>query len=614
MDILLGVAALLVLGMGAQWIAWRLKLPSILLLLVFGFFAGPHWLDLGIADLLRRELLFPVVSVFVALILFEGGMTLKMGDLKQHGRVVIRLISIGALVTWVLATLAAWWLLGFDFELALLLGAILIVSGPTVVLPLLQHINPRGRSGAILTWEGIAIDPVGAVLALLVYEGLVSPGGWGQDTGHALIGLLKTAAIGGAGGLAGGWVVVLLLRRYWLPDYLHSPVTLALVVAVFAGTNALQDECGLLAVTVMGIYAANQHYVSVRHILEFKENLRVVLLSSLFILLAARLATEQGMAAFGGLDLGIVAFVAVLVLVVRPAAVWIATRGAHMSREEKLFLAWLCPRGIVAAAVASVFGFELTERGYAGAELLVPVAFAVIVGTVVVYGLTSGIVARRLGLAIPNPQGILFVGASSWVRELAKILHAEGVPVLLLDANRRNVREATRAELPARRGNALDENVGASLDLFGLGRVLAVTPNDEVNTLVALRYAHGFGRSETYRVAPDTVPAKGRAQPSGDLGGRTLFAADADYYALSARCARGRIRVTPLTAQFDYDAFRAEHGERALPLCALGPDGDLAIATAEIPFAPAPGDRVVAIVEDPRPEPSGEAARDTPGL
>jgi NhaP-type Na+/H+ or K+/H+ antiporter len=614
LDIMLGLAALLVLGMAAQWIAWRLKLPSILLLLLFGFFAGPHWFDLGIADLVRRELLFPVVSLSVALILFEGGMTLKLTDLKKHGRVVLRLISVGALVTWVLATLAAWSLAGFDFELALLLGAILTVSGPTVVLPLLRHINPRGRSGSILTWEGIAIDPVGAVLALLVYEGLVSTGGWGQDTGHALVGLLKTAAIGGAGGLAGGWLLVQMLRRYWIPDHLHIPVTLALVVAVFSGTNALQHECGLLAVTVMGIYAANQSHVSVHHILEFKENLRVLLLSSLFILLAARLATTEGMEALGSLDMGVIAFLAALILVVRPLAVWFSTRGSQLSREEKIFLAWLCPRGIVAAAVASVFGFQLTERGYAGAELLMPVTFVVIVGTVVVYGLTSGPVARRLGLAIPNPQGVVFVGASSWVRELAKALQGEGIQVLLVDANRRNVREARLAELPTHRGNALEEEVGHSLDLFGMGRVLAVTPNDEVNTLVTLHYAHTFGRSETYRLAPDTVPAKGRIQQGGELGGRTLFAADADYYALSARFGRGRIRVTPLTEQFDFEAFLTEHGERVLPLFVIEPDGGLTVATPDLELKPGAGAKIVALVDEPPPSTAGESARDTSGL
>lgn len=610
---MLGIAALLVLGMAAQWIAWRLKLPSILLLLLFGFFAGPHWFDLGIADLLRRELLFPIVSISVALILFEGGMTLKLSDLKKHGRVVLRLISVGALVTWVLATLAAWGLAGFPFELALLLGAVLIVSGPTVVLPLLRHINPRGRSGAILTWEGIAIDPVGAVLALLVYEGLVSPGGWGQDTGHALLGLLKTAAIGGAGGLAGGWLLVQMLRRYWIPDHLDIPVTLALVVAVFAGTNALQHECGLLAVTVMGIYAANQRHAPVHHILEFKENLRVLLLSSLFILLAARLATAEGMEALGSLDMGVLAFLAALILVVRPLAVWFSTRGSRLSTEEKIFLAWLCPRGIVAAAVASVFGFQLTERGYAGAEMLVPATFVVIVGTVVVYGLTSGLLARRLGLAIPNPQGILFVGATTWVRSLAKALQNEGIQVLLVDANRRNVREAKLADLPTRRGSALEEGVGDSLDLFGLGRVLAVTPNDEVNKLVALHFAHTFGRSETYQLAPDTVPTKGRLQPAGELGGRTLFAEDADYYALSARWGRGRVRVTGLTDQFDFAAFLAEHGERVLPLFVIEPDGSLTVATPDKPLKPAAGAKVVALVDEP-PASAADAPRDSGGL
>ncbi len=614
MDVLIGLTALLCLGMAAQWIAWRLKLPSILLLLVFGFFSGPYWFDLGIAGLLQRELLFPVVSASVALILFEGGLTLRMADLKKHGRVVIRLITIGALVTWALSTLAAYYIAGLGFELALLLGAILIVSGPTVVLPLLRHINPRGRTGPILTWEGIAIDPIGAVLALLVYEGLMSPGGWGQDTGHAILGLAKTAVIGGAGGFAGGWLLVHLLRKYWVPDHLHIPVSVAMVVGVFTATNAAQHECGLLAVTVMGIYAANQHHVSVGHILEFKENLRILLLSSLFILLAAGLGTPKGMDALGHLDWKIVGFLAALLFVVRPAAVWVSTRGSKLTRQEKIFLAWLCPRGIVAAAVASVFGFQLEQADYAGAELLVPITFVVIVGTVLVYGLTSSVVARRLGLAIPNPQGVLFVGASGWVRAIAGALQKEGVTVLLVDANRANVRKARLDGLPARRGNALEESVTAELDLFGIGRVLALTPNDEVNTLVTLHFAHQFGRSETYQLPPDTVPAKGRIQAQGDVGGRALFAPEADFYAMSSRCGRGRVRVTGLTEQFDYDAFLAQHAAGVLPLFAISEEGRLTIATAEAGLKPGPGTRIVALVDDAPLPAEGAAGRDTRGL
>ncbi|MDF1700734.1 MAG: cation:proton antiporter [Planctomycetota bacterium] len=589
---MVAIAMLLSLGMAAQYLAWRIRVPAIILLLLVGFAFGKDRLDVGIQDLMPDDLLFSIVSISVGLILFEGGLSLRMADLRQHGRTVMRLISLGALVTWALSTVAAYYIVGLPFKVSLLLGAILIVSGPTVVLPMLRHISPRGRTGPILTWEGIAIDPVGAVLAVLVYEGFSLAGG--AATGHALIGLLKTVVIGGGLGALGGIALVQLIKRYWLPDHLQIPITVSMVVGIFVLSNAGQHESGLLAVTVMGVWAANSG-ISVRHILEFKEHLRVLLISSLFILLASRL----GNADIGSFDGRWLLFLAALLFVVRPLAVWVSTRGSSLSREEKLFLAWMCPRGIVAAAVASVFGLALQEKGVEGANVLVPLTFAVIVGTVVVYGLTAGPLARKLGLAIPNPQGLLLVGAHGWAREIAAAVQKEGIQVRLVDVNRRNVRAARMADLPANRANVLDGHVADDIDLFGIGRVLALTPNDEVNTLIAMRFAHHFGRSRTYQLARDTVPSKEKPADSTEDGGRLLFGPNADYFDLSARFSRGRIRVTPLSPSFDFEAFLAQHGERALPLFAIDSEKRLSVATADKPLAPQPGDKVVALVDTP---------------
>lgn len=591
---MVAIAMLLGLGMAAQWVAWRIRVPAIILLLVVGFVFGKDRLDVGIADLMPDDLLFSLVSISVGLILFEGGLSLRMADLRAHGRVVIRLISVGAVVTWVLSTAAGYYIAGLPFKVALLLGAILIVSGPTVVLPLLRHINPRGRTGPILTWEGIAIDPVGAVLAVLVFEGFDLAGR--AAAGHAVLGLLKTVVVGGLLGALGGKALVELLKRYLLPDHLQIPISLAMVVGVFVLSNYGQHESGLLAVTVMGVWAANSG-VSVRHILEFKEHLRVLLISSLFILLASRLGNAQ----IGSFDGTWLLFLLVLLFIVRPAAVWASTRGSKLTRQEVIFLAWMCPRGIVAAAVASVFGLALETRGVAGAEALVPMTFFVIVGTVVVYGFTAGPLARKLGLAIPNPQGLLLVGAHAWARDMAKALQQEGIQVRLVDTNRRNIMAARMAELPATRANVLDGHAADDLDLFGIGRVLALTPNDEVNTLVALRFAHRFGRSSTYQLAPDTVPSKNKPADRSDEGGRTLFGPTADYFDLSARFGRGRIRVTALSEAFDYAAFLEAHGEHALPLFAIDADKNVRVGTVDVPLEPGPGDKIVALVDDATP-------------
>jgi NhaP-type Na+/H+ or K+/H+ antiporter len=596
-ELLIGLAALLLLGVGAQWVAWRLRLPGILLLLGMGLFAGPEWLGWIHPDRLLGDLLFPVVSASVAVILFEGGLGLRIADLSAHGRVVARLCTVGAAVTWGLSTVFAHTLAGFDWGLATLLGAVVVVSGPTVVLPLLKHIHPRGPTGPILRWEGILIDPVGALLALLVYEGLLGPS-LGAATSNGLLAILRTLAIGGVGGVLGGLLLVQALKRYWIPDALHSAATLALVVGIFALTNSLQHECGLLAVTVMGIVAANQRDVSVRHILEFKENLRVLLISGLFLLLAARV-TKADLAL---LDTGAFLFLGALLFIVRPLTVLASTVGSDLAFKDRLFLAWLCPRGIVAAAVASIFGLELVRQGFAGAERLVPLTFLVIVGTVVVYGLTAGPLARRLGLAVANPQGLLVVGAHAWARELARACREVGIHVVLADTNRSHVRQARLDGLTAWQDDVLEEHALDDLDLGGIGHVLAVTPNDDVNHLIAQHFRHEFGSQRTFVLARDRLATR---QPEASQAGRTLFGSEMDFYALSGRLARqGRVRSTTLSDQFDYEALLAHHGAHAVPLLAVAPGGTVTIHATDQPFRPSVGSTVLALVEAPEPSPS----------
>lgn len=322
---------------------------------------------------------------------------------------VFRLITVGVLITWLAGAATAYFILELELELAVLLGAILVVTGPTVILPLLRHLRPGGEVGSILKWEGIVIDPIGAILAVIVFQVIIAAEGQPAASIIALS-LFKAIACGGLIGAVGAFILVQMLKRFWIPDFLHSMVSLALVVAAFTVSNYIQADSGLLSVTLMGIVLANQKSVNVRHIIEFKENLRVLLISSLFILLTARLQIDD----ITSITTGSLVLLAVLMLAARPAAVALATLGSKISLKQRLFISWMAPRGIVAAAVVSVFSIRLQAAGYAQAELLMPLTFVVIAGTVAIYGLTASTVASRLKVAEPNPQGVLMVGGQSW--------------------------------------------------------------------------------------------------------------------------------------------------------------------------------------------------------
>lgn len=591
-SMLLALATIIVLGIGAQWLATWLRLPSILLLLTFGFLAGPVTGRLD-PDALFGDLLFPLVSISVALILFEGGLSLKIADLPQVGGIVRNLITVGALLTWGIATLAIHLIFDLDLGLATLLGAILIVTGPTVIGPMLRHIRPNGAPGPILMWEGIVIDPIGATLAVLVFE-VIS--GAAHASWLAVAGVLVTTVVLGGGlGLLAAALLTILIRRFWIPDQLQSAVSLMLVVAVYVAANSVVHESGLLAVTLMGIALANQKHADIKHIVEFKENLRVLLISSLFILLAARLRPSE----LSEIMLGGIVFVLVLILIARPFSVLAASFRSKLCWKERLFIAWMAPRGIVAAAVSSVFALRLRQEGHPGAEALVPITFLVIIGTVLFYGLTAPWAAYRLGVADPNPQGLLLVGAPEWARRLASLLQQKGFRVLLVDSNRANVQAARQVGLSTYDGSILADYAMTEMRLGGLGRLLALTPNDWVNTLAVQRFSGIFGRAACYQLPPQDSSATER-EAHKHLQGRWLFAEGLTHAELARRLAAGgSIRATTLSKAFDFEAFRKHYGAAAAPLLLITETGKLRVIASDEQVRPAPGHTLISLVAEP---------------
>ncbi|QID18287.1 sodium:proton antiporter [Nitrogeniibacter mangrovi] len=599
------LAGIAVLGGACQWLAWRMRLPAILFLLLSGIVVGPV---AGILDpdALLGDLLFPFVSLAVSVILFEGSLTLKFSEIAGLEKVVRRFVTTGMLITWLITTLATRWLTDFSWGLATLFGAIMVVTGPTVIQPMLRTVRPTAKVASILRWEGIIIDPIGALLAVLVYEFLVSTsaGGAWVETFMTFFRLIGSGLLVGIGV---GYFLGEALRRDWLPHYLFNVATLAAVMGAFALSNAVAHESGLLAVTAMGIYLANRKGVPVEEILAFKESLSLLLITALFILLAARL------------DLGLlehIGWVAVQIFLVmqfvaRPVKVFFATRGSSLNWRERALLGWIAPRGIVAAAVVALFSIQLDQQGFKDAILLVPLTFVVIIGTVVLQSLTAGPLARMLKVAEPGSGGFLIVGANPLARAIAQALAQQEVSVRLTDTLWDNVSRARMAGLKTYYGNPLSEHAEIYLDTSGLGRVLALTADEHLNELACTRFRAYFGPKRTFALRVSHTE-KGRKSVSAG-GGQWTFGERATFVDLSRRVARGaEIRQTNLSEAFGFEQFGEKYGERATPLFAIDPKGRVEVFTDDNTFAPKAGWVVLALIDPDPAEVPKRAAKTGP--
>ncbi|WP_285960884.1 cation:proton antiporter [Pseudomonas tohonis] len=591
--ILLALGGIGLAALGSQWLAWRLRLPAILFLLLSGILAGPV---LGVLDpqALFGPLLFPLTSLAVALILFEGSLTLHLSEWKEIGTVVRRMVTLGALVTWAVIALATHLLLGFAWDLALLFGSLTLVTGPTVIVPMLRVVRPRSSIANILRWEGIVIDPIGALLAVVVFSFIVSrdQGGWSQS----LATFASVIACGCLLGAFGGWAFGTVLRRHWLPEYLQNLAALAAVLGVFIGANLLVHESGLLAVTVMGMGLANMRGVDIKPILHFKENLSVLLISGLFILLAARL----DLAALIALGPATLVLLAVIQFIARPLNVALCTLGSPLGWRERALLGWIAPRGIVAAAVSAIFALRLQQHGNDQAHLLVPLTFLVIIGTVVLQSATARPLARLLKVAEPAPAGFLIIGANPVAREIGKALQQLGSRVLLTDSSWENIRAARMENLPTYFGNPTSQHADAHLDLVGLGHLLALSPSSEMNALACMRFRHDFPALRRFTLPSGAESRRtDKHRASEQVRGRPLGSPALSYPQFASKLSRGaEIRTTTLTTNFDWNAYRALNGDQAVLLLARDPRGWVHLASAEAPLRPEAGWSLVALVEE----------------
>jgi NhaP-type Na+/H+ or K+/H+ antiporter len=589
---------LLLVGIGllsliSQWLAWRLRVPAILFLLISGLLLGPLTGVLN-PDQLFGQLQFPFISLAVAVILFEGSLTLNAKEIRGHGAVVRRLISWGVVIIWVVVACLAHWFIGIDWTLAFLFGAIMTVTGPTVIMPMLRTVRPSRAVANILRWEGILVDPLGAILAVLAFT-IVIASQVTTDWIEVLILLLKMLGAGLVVGGGVGFIWGRALQRYWIPQFLHNVATLLMVFATYALADLLAPESGLLAVTIMGVWLANIPRLHIGGLLDFKESLSILLISALFILLAARLDVEHLQA------VGWPALVVMLGIqfIARPLKVAVCTLGSSLNWRERVILGWIGPRGIIAAALSAVFAQRLEAQAVAGADLLVPLSFVVICGTVILQSLTARPLAKALGVAEPEPEGVLIVGANAFSIELARVLKEAEFNVVVSHSNRDSLRPARMAGIRTYYGSPMSDHAERTLDLAGIGRLFAMSRNSELNLLACAYFANSFGRREVFLLpvaieSPETGDSK--HTPSIELPGRRLFAEDVSLSKLLTYMSQGaEIITTTLTEDYTFEKFLEDGSGQQVLLLAWSEKGKLAPYSSKLESIVGPGWTIASI-------------------
>ncbi|HBC3855673.1 TPA: sodium:proton antiporter [Vibrio parahaemolyticus] len=584
------LSAVGVIGLGCQWLAWRLRLPAILFLLLAGLIVGPfmQWLK---PDEILGNLLFPLVSLAVAVILFEGSLTLNFKEIRGVSGSVWSIVSIGAIISWAATSVATHYFLGFTWELAMLFGSLTVVTGPTVIVPLLRTVRPNSTLANILRWEGILIDPLGALFVVMVYEFIVS---------HSAVNSMEVfgtiIAVGVILGVASGAAVATVLRRAWLPEYLQPFAVLMVVLGVFSVSNHIESEAGLLTVTVMGMWLANAKDINIQQILHFKEHLTILLITGLFIFLAARISLDD----FAALGSGALLLFVFMQLVSRPLSIFLSTMRSNLNLKDKLFLSWVAPRGIVAASISSLFAIKLTEYGVDEASLLVPMTFMVIIGTVVLQSATARPMAVALGVAEPAPRGFLLIGANRVAREIGQALARYDRRVLMTDSNWEYISQVRMMGLDYYYGNPISSHADDNLNMIGIGQVVALTPDQHFNIMACMQFVDEFGEDKVHCLQKVKTNGNGSEKHSvaQEYHGKLLMGGNVSYTQLASLLSRGaEIKHTKLSENFTYQDYLEHHKTNlVIPLFNVEDKGKIQFCDDPDQFAPSSTSTIVSLI------------------
>lgn len=578
------LAGIIILGIVAQWVAWRLKLPAILPLILIGLIVGPlatlytedggkliEPIWNGEKGLFPGEGLYYFVSLAIAVILFEGGLTLKRSEIRNVGPVITKLITLGSLVTFLAAGFAAHFIFGLSWQISFLFSALIIVTGPTVITPILRNIPLKKDVSAILKWEGILIDPIGALAAVLVFE-FISVGGGEGYTLTALIEFGKILLFGFTFGFTFAHGLAFAIKKSFIPHYLLNVVSLSVVLLVFVESEVFAHESGLLAVVVMGMVMGNMDLPNRKELLYFKESLSVLLISILFILLAANINISDLELILTWKTVGLFA---VIVFLIRPLGVFLSSAGSSLLLKEKFFISWVGPRGIVAAGIASLFGSKLLAKGVPGAEYITPLVFMIVLGTVLLNATTARLFAKLVKVFLNKSEGILIIGASKVSRLIASYLQKNNRHVVVIDNNETNVNKAIKLGLEAFSANIYADSLTDFIELSDVGYLMALTGNSDINKYSIDKFQKDFGENGSFRLVdademndPENNPKEG------------LFSHTDDFIKLTEAARKNpNIHEVAINSADHYQSLIeiTKADEDIVPLFLKTPDGELKI-------------------------------------
>jgi NhaP-type Na+/H+ or K+/H+ antiporter len=575
------LAGIIILGILAQWVAWKLKIPAILPLILIGLLVGPiaaaylsedgsKWIEPvwnGEKGLFPGDSLYYFVSLAISIILFEGGLTLKRNEIKNVGPVITKLITLGSAITFFGSGILAHYIFELSWEISFLFAGLIIVTGPTVITPILRNIPLKKDVSTVLKWEGILIDPIGALVAVLVFE-FISVGGGGGFTKTALIEFGKILLFGTTFGFTFAHALTYAVNKKMIPHYLLNVVSLSTVLLVFVESEVFAHESGLLAVVVMGMVLGNGKLKNLKELLYFKESLSVLLISILFILLAANININDLMLLYTWKT---AALFAIIVFVIRPLAVFGSTINSKLQFNEKLFISWVGPRGIVAAGIASLFGSKLLKQGVDGAEYITPLVFMIVLGTVLLNATTARLFAKMVGVFLKSSNAILFIGASKPSRLIASYLRDKGKRVVLIDSNKTFIEKAIEDDLEAINVNIYDDDLTDNIELNDVGYLIALTGNDAVNKYALSNFSEAFGEHGAFRLASSLEVINATTEER-----QHFFTPKDDYINLSEAFRENpTIKEVSISSQEEYDKiFKIlENEEKSIPLFIEKEDG-----------------------------------------